>query len=229
MGSAIAILIAALVAGVAGITTTAIQNAANKESIEATNRANRQNVESTNAANIEMQQQANETNLQIARENNAQEMDLATHGIQYKMADLQAAGLNPVLAASGFGGSPQATLSSPTAQAAKNQAPRDQAALFDFSGMSSAINAMNNMMLTKMMMDQRQNIANGYQQTSRDNNEARNEVLNKLYQRKAGSFQNDASMVANAKQIAKVTKSDDWDKMMKELKSIGSYKYDWKK
>lgn len=44
------------------------------------------------------QQNTNEANANIASANNAISLDIAKHGMQYKVADLQAAGLNPALA-----------------------------------------------------------------------------------------------------------------------------------
>lgn len=162
---AAAALIGAAVTAVAGLAGSAL----NYQSQIHMNQLNKQAVDKTNA-----------TNLEIAQENNALQMDLAKNGVSYKMQDLKNAGLNPILAAGGMS-QPQATLSTPHMQAAQGVAPQ-----VDFSGIASAVNAMNNTMLTEYITKSKEGISDD-----------RNKVLENLYQRKAEYFR-EPTKTANA-------------------------------
>lgn len=59
----------------------------------------------TNKKNLEYQQNVNDTNWQIAAQNNATQIDMANTAHQREVADLRAAGLNPVLSSGGSGAS----------------------------------------------------------------------------------------------------------------------------
>lgn len=170
----------------------------------ATSSQNMQLQRETNAANLANQSAINQQNIDYSKE-------FAQNGIQWKMNDLEAAGLNPVLAAQGaFGGSSQ-----PTAmQATQLKAPQ-----MDLSGLTSAITAMNNTMLTTYLMSQRNDIQSDRNSVMRE----KNDVLNSLYKRKA-EFLNPSKQnayVANAKQIQKVANDPNWESkyesIMKEL------------
>lgn len=213
----IAMLIIGAVSAIAGTTVSAVNNANN---ISAQKKAN--------AENVAMQERINQANIDYSKE-------FAQNQIQWKMDDLQSAGLNPVLAAQGaFGGS-----SSPaTMQAAQVQPVRS-----DLSGVTNALQSMNNMMMTLAVMDQRRSIANNHDATavantnsrnavSRANNESRNDVLNNLYKRKAQSFAEGSKAVHSAKQVQsarqKLDNDGTWEKIKKELDMM-PYKYKWKK
>lgn len=177
----------------------------------------------SNTANMKAQQNINEQNVKAQQEINQQNIDysreFAQNNIQWKMEDLQNAGLNPVLAAGMSGSSP-----SPTAMTA----PVQKAPMMDLSGISSAITAMNNMMLTTYLMNQRNDIASDRNGVMRE----RNTVLNNLYKRKALAFEssNVSPLVASSKQLAawrkeqasKMSKEDldDWNRLMKEINSV---------
>ncbi len=187
-----------IIAGIVGAALSAAAaiggSAMNYDAQQKTNQLNKEAVESTNA-----------TNLEIAEKNNALQMDLAKHGTQYKMNDLKAAGLNPILAVQGMT-SPQATLSTP-----HMQAPQAQAPMIDFNGIANAITAMNNMYMTEAMVSNRKDIADD-----------RNSVLKDLYKRKGIYLDNasdSARLVSSARQVNRWTKKDEkqWDAMMKEL------------
>lgn len=176
----------------------------------------------TNKANKEAVQDTNETNLQIAQENNAMQMDLAKNGISYKMNDLKNAGLNPILAAGGMS-SPSATLSTPHMQAPQAQAPQ-----FDFSGIASAITAMNNSLLTEYITQNKTSMNEANNATKKSISEDRNDVLKQLYQRKADYMNtrtanflgHSADQVHRATKEKRWTKKDqrEWDEMMKFYK-----------
>lgn len=59
----------------------------------------------TNSKNLEYQQNVNDTNWQIAAQNNATQIEMANTAHQREVADLKAAGLNPILSSGGSGAS----------------------------------------------------------------------------------------------------------------------------
>lgn len=182
---------------------------------------NYKSVQDTNALNKDLQEQANQTNLEVANANNQTQLDLAKNGIQYRMEDLKNGGLNPILAAQGMA-QPTASLSTPNVQAARAQAP-----MLDMNGVANAITAMNNTLLTSYLMKGRQDIAQGYQSNSKAIAEERNSVLRDLYRRKGISMNNASDVgrsIYSAKQVSNAAKGDEWEKFLKELKSM-PYKY----
>ncbi|CAJ0596452.1 unnamed protein product, partial [Cylicocyclus nassatus] len=76
----------------------------------------------TNKSNISATQAANNQNLSIAAMNNATQIDMANSAHQREVADLRAAGLNPLLSAGGSGSSTP-TLQSATMQASHYENP----------------------------------------------------------------------------------------------------------
>lgn len=99
--------------------------------------------------NYKAQKDTNAANARAVRQTNAQSQYNIEHAHQIEMADLQAAGLNPVLTASGGQGAPMATLNSPKAVAPE----------VDLSGVTSAIQSMTHMMMMSQLVDAKVNAA----------------------------------------------------------------------
>lgn len=103
-----------------------------------------------NQDNLDYQKEANQQNIDLAREVNAQNQYNMEHAHQIEMKDLEAAGLNPVLTASGGSGAQLANLSTPNVKA-----PRS-----DLSGVGSAItSALNSLTMLTMASSMAKNNA----------------------------------------------------------------------
>lgn len=85
-------------------------------------------------------QQANSTNLQIARENNAYSSHMANTAHQRQVADLKAAGLNPLLSANGGASSPNP--SAVSVQATPNSSHAGVSAALR-NGLTDSVSLMN--------------------------------------------------------------------------------------
>lgn len=95
-----------------------------------------QGVRETNAANKDMQAAANNANEVLARENREWQERMANTAHKRQVADLRAAGLNPILSATGGSGA-----ASPSSAPATHNAARMENALG--AGVSSALQSMN--------------------------------------------------------------------------------------
>ena len=181
-----ALLIGSIVSAIVGAGTSAINNGINV--------ANQNRI---NAENVQAQKDINAENIAYSKE-------YAQNQMQWRVQDLEAAGLNPVLAAG-----QNVSMSAPSLQAPQQKAP-----VVDFSGISSAITAMNNTMLTAYLTSQRNDIQ-----------AERNDVLRDLYKRKAEFFDSGRGdrYVSTAKQLSKAAneladgKGEDWEKQWQEI------------
>lgn len=164
-------------------------------------------------ANVASQQKTNQQNIDMQNATNAQNQYNIEHAHQIEMADLKAAGLNPVLTATGGSGAPVSMLQSPKAQAPQ----------FDGSGINSAMSAVQHAITMQMMMDMRQDMAAERNATlasiakGHDAQSAANAAL-----KASMTVNNGRAAVSSAKQINRFSQSD-----LKKYQKILSYNL-WK-
>ena len=127
-------LITALVGGGAGIVSAVSQKHA---------------AEDANATNIRLQQEANAFSAEEAQKNRDWQEEMSNTAIQRQMNDLQAAGLNPALAANYSGAS------TPSGSYASAQAAQVKPAGLDLSGLTSAMNSASNLLAWSAVTDKR--------------------------------------------------------------------------
>lgn len=157
--------ILAIIGAIASVATSAIQSSQN---VQAQNEANKANLEQTELANklqmdLTAQQQA--YNALEAQKNRDFQAYMSNTAYQRSMADMKAAGLNPLLAGQ-VGGASVPSGSVASSGLASVQAghvnPTEQTWA---TGVTNAVQAMNNMMLMSAMMQNKKEIAQGYQDT----------------------------------------------------------------
>lgn len=191
-----------------------------------------------NDKNIKAQEKANEQNIQMQRETNAQNQYNIEHAHQIEMNDLKAAGLNPVLTATGGSGAPIQSLNSPKVQPVQS----------DVSGINSALNTIPQMMQSMMMMKMLQSnmadrnatlaaIAQGHDAQSAANAALRAKSVKGLNESKIGLYDAKKAIILgqNSTNSAKTldvatkksrkprwTKKDEenWNAMIKELEDM---------
>lgn len=118
--------VASIVVGAINYYSTKKTNATNETNVQATNEANKSNVESTNKVNQEINQSQLDYQFAIQQ----QEWERNDTQYQRQVADLQAAGLSPLAATSGYGsgttlGAPsQHSMQAPIAEAFQAIAPQ---------------------------------------------------------------------------------------------------------
>lgn len=149
-----------------------------------------------NYQNINAQKEANEQNVKMQQETNAQNQYNIEHAHQIEMKDLEAAGLNPVLTATGGSGAPISQLQSPSVKPVQT----------DLSGINSAISsAMNSM--TMMMMAK--SMANTNQALLSQREAGKNVRLGQVLAARSANthYQHTASTHASSKAVKKAIKA----------------------
>lgn len=129
------IISAGLLAGLAGLSSLGSLG-----STLLTNRSNQKIANATNEMNYKISQEANATSIAEAQKNRDWQTFMSNTEVQRKMSDLEAAGINPLLAASSSGAS-AGSVSNPSIQAAHMDAHKNLAANIDFGGVVSALKA----------------------------------------------------------------------------------------
>lgn len=114
-----------------------------------------------NQTNIDLNDKVLQFNAEQAQIQRDWEERMSNTAYQRSMADMEKAGLNPLLAAQ-LGGA-----STPSGYAASGQATRVQANPIDFSGIAEAMNALQSTMVTSALLNNKLKIAEGYQDTYR--------------------------------------------------------------
>ena len=124
------------------------------------------NYQATKEATLAMMREQNAFNSNEAQIQRAWEERMSNTAYQRSMADMEQAGLNPLLAAQlGGASTPSGYAASGTASSAR--ATRVQSNPIDFSGIAQAMNALQSTMVTSALLDNKLRIAEGYQDTYR--------------------------------------------------------------
>lgn len=103
---------------------------------------------SANATNIALMREQNQFNAEQAEIQRQWEEQMSNTSYQRAMADMEQAGLNPILAAGNLGGA-----STPSGSAASGTAAHLDAAKFDMSGIASALQSMSNIAIINFAKD----------------------------------------------------------------------------
>lgn len=114
-----------------------------------------------NKSNIDIMNQTNQFNAEQAQIQRDWEERMSNTSYQRAMADMEAAGLNPLMAAN-LGGA-----STPSGSSASGVITQVKANPIDFSGFAQAMNALQSTMVTSALLENKLKIAKGYQDTYR--------------------------------------------------------------
>lgn len=124
------------------IGSSALQTGGNIISTAMTNKANADIQASINDMNYKIAQEANALSVEEAQKNRDWQTEMANTEVQRKMADMKAAGVNPLLAVS-QGGASAGSVGNPDMKVATMQAHKNNAASIQINDISSALGAAN--------------------------------------------------------------------------------------
>lgn len=157
--------ILALIGAITAVSTSAIQSAQNVEAQKEANKVNLQETQLANQLQMDLTAQQQAYNALEAQKNRDFQAYMSNTAYQRSMADMKAAGLNPLLSAQIGGASvPSGSVASSGLASAQvgHVNPIEQTWA---TGVTNAVQAMNNMMLMSAMMENKKEIAKGYQET----------------------------------------------------------------
>jgi len=155
---------------------------------------NRRATKEANQTNIDLQNAANDLSIHEADKNRAWQEMMSNTAHQREMADLKAAGLNPILAAGGGGAS------TPSPAAATAYSANVEPANFDLSGITNVLNSLSHTMLTQALI-------NGDIMPSSTAKEAKNNAMADYYSNKS-EYVGEAHVYKTHKQMVDSIKSE---------------------
>ena len=139
------ILLAALIAGAAAsMAGSLFSTAANYSAQKQANKTNLAMNEANNLLQQQLQQKTMDFNAEEADKQRQWETEMSNTEVQRRMADLQAAGINPLMAANYGATTPVSSPASGTG--AFTSAGRVQAPHIDMSGFTNAMQSINNVL-----------------------------------------------------------------------------------
>lgn len=153
------VLLAALIAGAAAnMAGSLFSTAANYSAQKQANKTNLAMNEANNLLQQQLQDKTMAFNADEAEKQRQWETDMSNTEVQRRMADMQAAGINPLMAAN-YGAS------TPTGYAAQGtsaftSAGKVQAPHLDMSGFTNAMQSINNVLFTQMLANNSKTVSN---------------------------------------------------------------------